>query len=578
MARHLAQAVLALLLMAAPAIGQQTVTLAPTSAVVVVSETQDFTAVVTGTTQKTVRFQVCDGNGRNCVTGGSSTLGTIAEIGRDPDDNPIARYTAPAGFPKPPTCLIVTDGCQVVVKAKLVGVKGVKTTANAIIPVPGVLLRVGLGNDGSQANGFTHLPAISADGRYVTFVSDAANLVPGDTNGKTDLFLRDTCLNAPPECTPSTVRVSVASDGSEANDDSNYSAISADGRYVAFESEATNLAPGVVNLGANIFLRDTCIGAPPDCVPSTLLVSETGTSISLGGSEPSVSANGRYVAFTARGDNEGIFVRDTCTGAPPGCVPSTEMVSLGPDGSPADCFDDFVPCFRETTSISADGRFVAFVSAASNWGWAVYQPQVFVRDTCRGAPGGCVPTTVYAAADTTGGASGGWCSKPRLSPDGRYVAFSSESSNLVAGDTNQQWDVFLRDTCLNGPGGCVPATWRVSVASDGVQGNAGSFWPSVSANGRFIAFASNAANLVGGDTNGEEDVFVRDTCLGAALGCTPTTARVSRQRKGKQANSVNRYAALTLDGRFVVFDSFASNLVADDTNGQTDVFLAATGR
>jgi len=148
----------------------------------------------------------------------------------------------------------------------------------------------------------------------------------------------------------------------------------------------------------------------------------------------------------------------------------------------------------------------------------------------------------------------------------------------VAGDTNGAGDVFVRDTCVGVPAGCTPSTTRVSVASDGTQGNAGVFFDlSISADGRFVAFDSDASNLVAGDTNGAVDVFVRDTCLGAPAGCTPSTIRVSVASDGTQANNSSITGALSADGRFVAIDSNASNLVADDTNGFIDVFLARTG-
>src|SRR2546426_1935359 len=127
---------------------------------------------------------------------------------------------------------------------------------------------------------------------------------------------------------------------------------------------------------------------------------------------------------------------------------------------------------------------------------------------------------------------------PVISADGRFVAFDSDASNLVAGDTNGSRDVFVRDTCFGAPAGCTPSTTRVSVATDGTQANSPSGIPSVSADGRFVAFISAATNLVPGDTNGFVDIFVRDTCFGAPTGCTPSTIRVSVASDGTQANGM----------------------------------------
>jgi Tol biopolymer transport system component len=151
-----------------------------------------------------------------------------------------------------------------------------------------------------------------------------------------------------------------------------------------------------------------------------------------------------------------------------------------------------------------------------------------------------------------------------ISGDGRYVAFDTRSGNLVPGDTNNKYDVFLRD---RGTG----TTRRVSVASDGTQGDreSGHFRrPSISAHGRFIAFQSWASTLVSGDTNSDTDVFIRDIGLG-------TTERVSVSSAGAQATGESFAAAISADGRCVGFDSTAGDLVADDTNGAVDVFLRA---
>jgi len=146
-----------------------------------------------------------------------------------------------------------------------------------------------------------------------------------------------------------------------------------------------------------------------------------------------------------------------------------------------------------------------------------------------------------------------------LSPDGRYVVFYSVASNLVAGDANGAYDVFLRDTATG-------HTILISSATDGTQGNGDSVTPAVSDDGRFVVFYSVAANLVAGDSNGSDDIFLRDTLTGA-------TTRLSTATDGTQGNSDSYNADLSGDGRYVAFYSLASNLVAGDTNGTQDVFL-----
>jgi hypothetical protein len=149
---------------------------------------------------------------------------------------------------------------------------------------------------------------------------------------------------------------------------------------------------------------------------------------------------------------------------------------------------------------------------------------------------------------------------PVLSADGRYVAFYSLASNLVAGDTNVSWDVFVHDRQTG-------TTTRVSVASNGAQGNEGSESPALSGDGRYIAFESWASNLAAGDTNDSPDVFVHDRQTG-------TTSRISVASDGTQGNHYRHSvaAALSADGRYVAFTSF-DTLVVDDADLTPDVFV-----
>ncbi|MHB8086324.1 MAG: TolB family protein, partial [Dehalococcoidia bacterium] len=203
-----------------------------------------------------------------------------------------------------------------------------------------------------------------------------------------------------------------------------------------------------------------------------------------------------------------------------------ERVSIASDGAQGNDVS-FI------SSISADGRYVAFASAASNLvpGDTNGVPDVFVRDRQSNAT-----TLVSLASDgTQGNDVSEWTS---ISADGRYVAFSSYASNLVAGDTNGDWDMFVRDLRTN-------TTTRVSIASDGTQGNANSSnSPSISADGRYVAFPSNASNLVAGDTNGRSDIFVRDRQTG-------TTTMISIASDGTQGNGSSAFPSISADGRYV---------------------------
>ena len=210
-------------------------------------------------------------------------------------------------------------------------------------------------------------------------------------------------------------------------------------------------------------------------------------------------------------------------------------------------------------SISPDGRFVAFKSYASNLvpGDTNDTDDIFVRDTLTN-------TTTHVSVDSAGNQANSDSFTPSISADGRFVAFTSNASNLVPGDTNYKDDIFLRDTLTN-------TTTRVSVDSAGNQGNNASGNPSISADGRFVAFTTNAFNLVPGGTNISRDIFVRDTL-------TNTTTRVSVDSAGNQGNIFSSSPSISADGRFVAFISDASNIVPGDTNNSYDIFVADTIR
>jgi Tol biopolymer transport system component len=267
---------------------------------------------------------------------------------------------------------------------------------------------------------------------------------------------------------------------------------------------------------------------------------------------PAISADGRYVAFRSAASNlvandtngqEDVFLRDTANGA-------TTLISVGHDVPQANG-DSRDP------AISADGRYVAFRSAANNLvtsdGNAA--DDIFLRDTQ-------TDTTTIISLDTGGGWSNGASYDPDISADGRYVVFYSAASDLVSGDTNGVLDVFLRDTQTN-------TTTRISVASDGTQANGNSLNPAISADGRYVVFQSDATNLVTGDTNGKSDIFLHDTQTG-------TTTRVSVDSSGTEGNNPSHNPAISADGRYIAFDSAASNLVSGDTNVAYDIFLHDT--
>ncbi len=358
---------------------------------------------------------------------------------------------------------------------------------SASAPAPaGTTERVSVSSAGEQGNADSGYTAISADGRFVAFQSVASNLVAGDTNACRDVFVHNRATGA-------TERVSVSSAGEQGNGDSWSPGISADGRFVAFYSYASNLVAGDTNAGTDVFVRDRATGAT-----ERVSVSSAGEQGNEGSMYPAISADGRFVAFESyasnlvAGDTNGwrdVFVHDRVTGA-------TERVSVSSAGEQGNGDSWW-------RVISADGSFVAFYSYASNLvaGDTNGVPDVFVHDRVTGV--------TERVSVSSAGEQGNWGSiNPAISANGRFVAFDSYASNLVAGDTNGDADVFVHDRATG-------ATERVSVSSAGEQGNGESQYPAISADGRFVAFDSYASNLVAGDTNGDADVFVHDRATGA---------------------------------------------------------------
>jgi Tol biopolymer transport system component len=401
-----------------------------------------------------------------------------------------------------------------------------------------VTSRVPADRNGQQANGFSCCAAISADGRFVVFESSASNLVPGDTNNAQDVFVRDRLAQV-------TRRVSVGPGGQQPNGNSYSPAISADGRFVVFVSFASNLVAGDTNGTGDVFVRDRLAQ-----VTRRVSVGPGGQQGNRRSLEPAITADGRFVAFQSvasnlvSGDTNrtwDVFVRDRAAQV-------TRRVSVGSGGQQGNG-DSY------NTAITADGRFVAFTSYASNLvaGDTNVRYDVFLRDRV-------AQRTRRVSVGAGGQQANDHSQEPTISGDGRFVAFMSLASNLVAGDTNIANDVFMRDRTAQ-------VTRRVSVGPGGLQANRFSFEPAISADGRFVAFASYASNLVPGDTNHSPDVFVWDRRV-------QVTRRVSVGPGGQQANSdSSSAAAISAHGRYVAFESYASNLVPGDTNGTSDVFV-----
>jgi Tol biopolymer transport system component len=385
----------------------------------------------------------------------------------------------------------------------------------AAAAAPATTTRVSVSSAGGQADRDTYAAAISANGRYVALNSIARNLVAGDTNDASDVFVHN-------RASGQTTRISVSSGGAQGNGSSDSAAMSANGRYVVFASNASNLVAGDTNHATDVFLHDRASG-----VTTRVSISSGGRQANGPSAMPAISADGRYVAFQSfastlvRGDTNGltdVFVRDLATGR-------TTRVSLTSRGRQARCTIGY--CESTEPVLSAHGRYVAFQSSATN-----LVPHdtnrlgdVFVRDRRTGE-------TTRVSVDSRGRQGGGdrtnnGSNAPAISGNGRYVVFHSADSNLVLGDTNRVFDIFVHDRRTH-------RTTRVSVSNAGAQANAESLGAaSISSDGRYVAFTSLASNLVAGDANEITDVFIREL----ATGRTTIASLGQRGNQGDDASS-----------------------------------------
>ncbi|HEX8458649.1 MAG TPA: Calx-beta domain-containing protein [Pyrinomonadaceae bacterium] len=419
------------------------------------------------------------------------------------------------------------------------------------------LVSVNAAGTGS-AGGFSYSPAISDDGRYVAFTSNASDLVGNDTNRNTDVFVRD-------RQTGTTELVSVNSAGkASGNSQSDFPAITSDGRYVLFISYATDLvsendATGI--FGPDVFVRDRQTG-------TTRLVSinSAGTASGAGNSlSAKITPDGRYVAFLGYAgdlvanvsdvnDDLDVFVRDMQTA-------TTTLVSVNDAGTGSGNRGSGFGF-----NITPDGRYVVFGSDATDLvaapADANRRGDIYVRDLQTGQ-------TELASINRDGTSSGNGVSfEPGITPDGRYIIFKSQAGDLVENDDGNGEDIFVRDTQTN-------ATELVSVNragvgnTDGAANNTSFSRPParITPDGRYVAFVSAAVDLTGeSDIHGTNDIFVRDRQSGATKLVTVST---SPEASG---NGDSQLRQISADGRYVLFSSISDNLAAPDTNGLEDVF------
>ncbi len=416
----------------------------------------------------------------------------------------------------------------------------------------GLTQRVSVDSAGGQADGSSSMPSISDDGNVLAFESKATNLVAGDSNGLRDLFVRNRSAGT-------TTRVSVDATGAQPNGISYHATLTRDGSRVAFASQASNLVADDTNNVADVFQRLVADPTSIDRASRNIVGDVQGDGPS---DLPSYDSDDNDLAFRSSStnldwanvvSNNEIFLanRASQTAYVVGRAWAANLTKVLDDTETYRLFDS-------SHSQSADGRYLVY----SLW------PQVYVYDRLLG-------TTELVSVDSSGVPSNGEVlntglngRRATISASGRFVVFYSEATNLVPGDTNGAGDFFLHDrqtkvTSLVTRGlGNLPA----NTPPDAYFFFNGGPQPCVSSDGRFIAFSSRASNLVSADLNNAGDVFVFDNLLNK-------TELISVNSAGDQGNGQSRVQSISGDGRFVAFSSEATNLVTGDANAAEDIFV-----
>lgn len=410
--------------------------------------------------------------------------------------------------------------------------------ASGPIAVPGALaagsqdiILVSSNSAKVPGNGSIYESSLSSDGRYVAFMSNSTNLVPGADSGSYNVYRKDLW-------TGQVVLCSSNSAGVPANGDCWYCRLSSDARYVAFVSYADNLVPEDTNGAIDIFRKDLSTGDMVRCSTSGAGVQGNGDS-----NMACMSSDGRYVSFTSMSSNltpdteggEGysdyIFRKDMMTGSIACCSPTFQGTLVGDS---------------EFIAMSKDGRYIAFttgvnlVSGDVNELWDVYR-----RDLVTGR-------TICCSSDCRGKVGNNSSrSYVTISADGRFVEFSSDSTNLVTRDNNETMDVFLKD-CRTGRINC--CSTNVSGKVGNLGGDCAPLEPCMSSDGRYVTFSSYSTNLVPRGTNGNYHVFRKDLMTGAVKLCSCSAS-------GVEGDSGSGGAVISADGRYVFFSSDCSNLI-----------------
>lgn len=418
----------------------------------------------------------------------------------------------------------------------------------------------GLNNCGTGALGVTLDtvgPSVSTTGSIVVFASVSNNLVANQTTGASQVFVRDTCLGS--TCNPSTFTVSVAADGTAANGPSFEPSTDTTAAHAAYTSLATNIVNYVSPLAGvrQVYWQPVC------------------TTGAAAGTSTSTGTTGTLAACAAS---------SSTTGASTG---GGVLVSLGADGNPGNA-DSYDPV------ISPDGQFVAFVSLATNLVSGVtvdgVTPQVYLRTICSGATpvtlaqstttSSCIPTTYLVSSPEGITPGNGPSSHPVIGNTGTFVSFVSMASNLGVPNPSKQQEVFEQHECQLVTVGCVPTMALISTPDGATPAGGINSEPSISYDGRFVAFASTALNL-GFATGGVQQIFVRDTCTDATVTtCTPSTQLVSTPNGTLPANGLSENPSINLQttgsGQFIAFASQASNLATNVANGVENIYVRNT--
>jgi hypothetical protein len=422
--------------------------------------------------------------------------------------------------------IIDESGAWSAARSVIVNVPANSTTTVVSVSSAGVFGNYGAG-----------IAQISENGRFVVYSSMSSNLVTGDTNDTDDAFVHD-------QQTDVTSLVSISSTGIQGIYSSLPVDISADGRFILFDSSSDNLVLGDTNTFADVFVRDRQLNQT-----TRISLSSSGIEGNGNSAGSSISGDGRFVVFSSEannlvsGDTNGVydvFVHDRQTG-------QTNRISLSSSGTEGNDHSG-------GRSISGDGRNITFVSMATNLvsGDTNGKNDIFVHDMLTG-------NTVRISISSTGTQANDHSGSPSISGDGRYVAFDSAATNLVVGDTTDEYDVYLHDTVTG-------ETRLISVSSAGEKGNYASGEPEISANGRFVAFTSCATNLVSVDTNGLCDIFVHDLLTGE-------NSMASINSGGGQGDRDSYGPSISGEGRYVAFESDAWGFVNGDYLFMNDVFV-----